>query len=88
MYSTLKADFSITRQISSVLTGAYFPTFLIILITISTFWLGSHVIGDRLNTGIIAVLAIYDQYNASRKQLPAIGYITVFGSIRVATIEF
>lgn len=74
-YSVLYVEIVISRQLVNLLMGVYFSTFLIVIIMISTFWLNSFLITDRINIGVISVLALYDQYNESKKGLPSIGYM-------------
>lgn len=76
-YSVLYVEIVIERKILNLLVGVYFSTFLIIVIMISTFWLNSFLIFVRINIGVISVLALYDQYNQSKKVLPSIGYMHV-----------
>lgn len=76
-YSVLYVEVLIQRQLINLLVGVYFSTFLIILIMCSTFWLNSFLISDRINMGVISILALYDQYNESKKGLPSIGYMHV-----------
>ena len=72
-YSVLYVEIVIKRQLLNLIVGVYFSTFLIIIIMLSTFWLNSFLICDRINIGVISVLALYDQYNESKKGLPSIG---------------
>ena len=98
-YSVLYVEVVIERELLNLLLGVYFSTFQIIIIMLSTFWLSSFLICDRINIGVVSsffenfkqilcsapnpilakvsVLALYDQYNESKKDLPSIGYMHV-----------
>ena len=76
-YSVLYVEFVMERQLLNLLVGVYFSTFMIIVIALSTFWLSSFLIADRINIGVVSVLALYDQYNESKKGLPSVGYMHV-----------
>lgn len=80
-YSVLYVEIMITRKLINILAGVYFSTFLIVIIMISTFWLNSFLITDRINIGVISILALYDQYNESKKGLPSIGHMHVSSKI-------
>ena len=76
-YSALYVEIVIERHLLNLLVGVYFSTFMIIVIALSTFWLSSFLICDRINVGVISVLALSDQYNESKKGLPSVGYMHV-----------
>lgn len=76
-YSVLYVEVVIERELLNLLLGVYFSTFQIIIIMLSTFWLSSFLICDRINIGVVSILALYDQYNESKKELPSVGYMHV-----------
>lgn len=54
-YSVLYVEVVIERELLNLLLGVYFSTFQIIIIMLSTFWLSSFLICDRINIGVVSV---------------------------------
>ncbi|XP_054152442.1 glycine receptor subunit alphaZ1-like [Oppia nitens] len=75
-YSLLKIKIEFQRKIANKLVGIYTPSFIIVLITFCTFWLGITAVSERVTIGITALLALVTQFNEVRQSLPPTSYTT------------
>lgn len=75
-YSIISLRLRIQRTIVSVLVGTVVPSLLIVSISFSSFWLGLDYLGDRINIGMICLLAVLAQFSQTRGQLPPTAYVT------------
>ena len=75
-YSVISLKLRIQRTIVSVLVGTIVPSLLIVAISFSSFWLGLDYLGDRINIGMICLLAVLAQFSQTRGNLPPTAYVT------------
>lgn len=76
IYSLLKVELYFIRDISDKMAGCYLPSFLIIIISFTTFWLGLDSTSERVTIGITSVLALVTQFAEIRKTLPPVKYVS------------
>lgn len=64
------------RRMISVFVGEMVPALLVVIICFTSFWLGLDGINDRLTVGMNCLYALLNEYDHTRKSLPAVSRLT------------
>ncbi|XP_055931488.1 gamma-aminobutyric acid receptor subunit rho-3-like [Argiope bruennichi] len=76
LYTSLRANFTFDRHLSSHIFNVYIPSGLVVLLSFLSFWLNVRSVPARVALGLTSLLTLSTQASQVRSRLPPINYLT------------
>ena len=81
MFSCLKVDFVLTRDVGFYMIQTYIPSALIVGLSWVSFWINIDAVPARISLGVLTILTMTTQTTGSTASLPRVSYIKVIGEV-------
>ncbi|GFY55125.1 gamma-aminobutyric acid receptor subunit rho-3 [Trichonephila inaurata madagascariensis] len=75
-FTTLQANFTFVRHLSSHIFNSYIPSGLVVMLSFLSFWLNVRSVPARVALGLTSLLTLSTQASQVRSHLPPINYLT------------
>ena len=79
MFSCLKVDFVLTRDVGFYMIQTYIPSALIVGLSWVSFWINIDAVPAQISLGVLTILTMTTQTTGSTASLPRVSYIKVMG---------
>ncbi|GFU30806.1 gamma-aminobutyric acid receptor subunit rho-2 [Nephila pilipes] len=76
LFTSLQANFTFARHLSSHIFNAYIPSGLVVMLSFLSFWLNVRSVPARVALGLTSLLTLSTQASQVRSHLPPINYLT------------
>ncbi|CAL1298411.1 unnamed protein product [Larinioides sclopetarius] len=76
VYTSLRANFTFDRHLSSHIFNVYIPSGLVVLLSFLSFWLNVRSVPARVALGLTSLLTLSTQASQVRSRLPPVNYLT------------
>ncbi|GBM68459.1 Glutamate-gated chloride channel alpha [Araneus ventricosus] len=76
VYTSLRANFTFHRHLSSHIFNVYIPSGLVVFLSFLSFWLNVRSVPARVALGLTSLLTLSTQASQVRSRLPPINYLT------------
>lgn len=87
-YSVIVWYLGFKRDMSDKFVRYYVPCTLVVVVSISTFWIGLHAVSEKITIGITGVLTILTQFYDVRTVLPLSKNISALGIYILTCLMF
>lgn len=86
--SNLTIQFILQRKLPLYVMATYFPSFLVTIVSFTSFWLKTDSVPGRVTLGVTSLLALITQMTYARNHIPNVNYVTAMDIWFLTCITF